>query len=368
MSGPYAVTRDAIRAAARTLLAEGTVSLLVGYERGSNGYRCRPSFAGRPEDVERLEWDPTCSNNLAVYLPDLFRRPPLQKGRQTPPPRIGFVAKACDLRSIVALVKERQAPRENLVLIGVPCTGMVDERKVRDAVGGAEIASFADDGESVAVRTREGAELRFEREAVLQEACRCCQHPAPQGADITIDGPSRAPAGPGDELVKDIERLSSAERWKRFSAEMSRCIRCYACRQACPTCYCRECFAEQNNPAWIGVGAERTDVSIFHLVRIFHQAGRCVECDACVRACPMGIDLRIWTKKIAADVRALYGFTPDFDPSTKPPLVTFKEDDAQEFITEPGAGGAHGPDGAEGGGGTSAGHGGMDAAPNGGGR
>jgi hypothetical protein len=51
----------------------------------------------------------------------------------------------------------------------------------------------------------------------------------------------------------------------------------------------------------------------------------------------MGIDLRTWTKKIAADVRALYGFTPDFDPSTKPPLITFKEEDVQEFITEPGA-------------------------------
>jgi ferredoxin len=87
----------------------------------------------------------------------------------------------------------------------------------------------------------------------------------------------------------------------------------------------------------MGVGAERTDVSIFHLIRIFHQAGRCVECDACVRACPMHIDLRPWTKKIAADVRELYGFTPDFDLERKPPLATFKEDDPQSFITEPGA-------------------------------
>jgi formate dehydrogenase subunit beta len=337
-AGAYAAIRDAIRTAARPLLAERKVSLLVGYERGSAGYRCRPSFVALAEDVDRFEWDSTCSNNLAVYLPGLFQRPPQKKGQETPLPRIGFVAKACDLRSIVALVKERQAPRENLVLIGVPCTGMVDERKVREAVGGAELASFSDDGTTVTVRTSEGAEHRAERESVLQEACRCCQFPLPVGADITVEGPSRAPADPGDGLVKDVEKLAPAERWKRFSAEMSRCIRCYACRQACPTCYCRECFAEQNNPAWIGAGAERTDVSIFHLVRIFHQAGRCVECDACVRACPMGIDLRTWTKKIASDVRALYGFTPDFDPSTKPPLVTFKEDDAQEFITEPEAG------------------------------
>ena len=111
--GAYAAIRDAIRVAGRSLLAEGKVSLLVGYERGSNGYRCRPSFAARAEDVDRLEWDSTCSNNLAAYLPGLFQRPPQKKGQETPLPRIGFVAKACDLRSIVALVKERQAPREN---------------------------------------------------------------------------------------------------------------------------------------------------------------------------------------------------------------------------------------------------------------
>ena len=106
------------------------------------------------------------------------------------------------------------------------------------------------------------------------------------------------------------------------------------------------------------MGAEQTDVSIFHIVRIFHQAGRGAECDACVHACPMGIDLRTWTKKIASDVRALYGFTPDFDPSTKPPLITFKEDDAQEFITEPGAG--HGGAGHSGALDEGAGHGGVD--------
>ena len=74
---------------------------------------------------------------------------------------------------------------------------------------------------------------------------------------------------------------------------------------------------------------------IFHIIRIFHQAGRCVECDACVRACPMGIDLRSLTKKIAADVRGLFGFTPGFDAETRPPLLTFREDDEQGFISEP---------------------------------
>ena len=33
-----------IRAAARTLLGEKKVDVLVGFERGSDGYRARPAF------------------------------------------------------------------------------------------------------------------------------------------------------------------------------------------------------------------------------------------------------------------------------------------------------------------------------------
>jgi ferredoxin len=138
-----------------------------------------------------------------------------------------------------------------------------------------------------------------------------------------------------DAAVRQFAQLDRESRWKNFEAEISRCIRCYACRQACPTCYCTECFAETNKPAWIGATAEITDTMIFHLIRIFHQAGRCVECDACVRACPMGIDLRPFAGKIALDVREMFGFTPGFDLETPPPLITFKDDDQQGFITEP---------------------------------
>jgi formate dehydrogenase subunit beta len=322
----------------------------VGFEPGSAGnLRSRPSFAASPEEADRLVWDSTCSNNLATYLPTLFQRPPQKKGAATPLPRVAFVVKGCDMRSIVALVKERQAPRENLVLIGVPCTGMVDAGKLVQAAGGQAVVSLEDGGAgAVAVQTADGRALSVEREQLLQDACLSCRFPSPQGADIAVEGPARQPCDDGDALAKEIASLPIEERWQRFSAEMSRCIRCYACRQACPTCYCTECFAEQNSPAWIGVGAERTDVSIFHLIRIFHQAGRCVECDACLRACPVGIDLRPWTKALAADVRSLYGFTPDFDLEGKPPLATFRDDDPQEFITEPGkpaaSGGAGGAD------------------------
>jgi formate dehydrogenase subunit beta len=328
-----------IRRIARELFDGKRVDLLVGFEKGSDGYRSRPVFIESAEGADRLTWDATCSQNLAVYLPSLFRREPQKKGPESAAPRVAFIAKACDLRSLFALVKEKQAPRENLFIIGVPCKGLIDSRKlekvVMDRAGGVEVTELADGEETIHVHTADGRTFSFAREPLVQDSCLDCQFPAPKGADVSIEGLARQVRDNGSTLLKEFARLSETERWQKFREEISRCIRCYACRQACPMCYCTECFAETNNPAWIGVTTELTDTMIFHIVRIFHQAGRCVECDACVRACPMGIDLRPFTKKIAADVQELFGFTPGFDLETPPPLVTFREDDQQGFITEP---------------------------------
>jgi ferredoxin len=328
-----------IRRIAREMFDGKRIDLLVGFEKGSDGYRSRPVFIESAEGADRLTWDATCSQNLAVYLPSLFRREPQKKGVESAPPRVAFVAKACDMRSLIALVKEKQAMRENLIIIGVPCTGVIDARKlekvVMDRAGGAEVTELVDGEETICVHTADGRNLSLTREPLVQDACLDCQFPVPQGADVLIEGPGRPVGDNSGSLLKEFAELSETERWQKFQGEISRCIRCYACRQACPMCYCTECFAETNNPAWIGVTTELTDTMIFHIVRIFHQAGRCVECDACVRACPMGIDLRPFTKKIAADVRELFGFTPGFDLETPPPLVTFREDDQQGFVTEP---------------------------------
>ncbi|HVO37754.1 MAG TPA: 4Fe-4S dicluster domain-containing protein [Spirochaetia bacterium] len=315
------------------LFEKGRIDVLVGFEKGNDGYRSRPAFVKSAEQAQKLTWDSTCSQNLAVYLPGIFRSDGKVAQAQKPP-RAAFVTKACDLRSIIALVKEKQAPRESLTLIGMPCRGMIDARKAAGAAG-ADILRLEDQNDRVEMTLADGRTVSMDRETIVQDACRDCCFPSAEGADITVEGACRSPAASEDSAVREFEKLPVEERWKKFSTEMSRCIRCYACRQACPTCYCTECFAETNSPAWVGVTTELTDTMIFHLIRVFHQAGRCVECDACVRACPEGIDLRPFTKKIAADVRAMFGFTPGFDVETPPPLVTFAEDDGQDFISEP---------------------------------
>ncbi len=357
-----------IKDIAKDLFEKEKIDLFIGYEEATVPLKSRPCFihskvgvadraaspidsAASPADtlvesaagsvetlVDTLVWDSFCSNNLAVFLPKLFETDPRSRRKDPPPkPKIGIVAKGCDLRSITTLIKERQVPRDHVVLIGVPCQGMIDRTKVEALLGGDEIISSDEKDGVLTVNTQKGETRNIEREEVLQECCVECRFPLPlpESTDILIAGQAKSPGDGGYARVQEFEAKTLKQRWDYFQQEMSKCIRCNACRQACPTCWCKECFADQDDLRWIGVSTEQSDTMIFHLIRIFHQAGRCVECDACYRACPMGVDLRTFTKKIVKDVDELFAYVPDFDPEGLPPLSTFKEGDSEEFITEP---------------------------------
>ena len=100
-------------------------------------------------------------------------------------------------------------------------------------------------------------------------------------------------------------------------------------------CSCKTCLLDQTRPRWIGASTDISDVTIYHLVRAFHMAGRCTECGACARACPMGIDTRLLTRKMGQEVEDLYGYRPGEDVDATPVLSAFAMDDAQDFLTEP---------------------------------
>ena len=134
------------------------------------------------------------------------------------------------------------------------------------------------------------------------------------------------------QRYEEFESWSADERWAYFTREFERCIRCYACREACPVCYCTECFVDQSQPDWFGKSDDLSDVMAFHLVRIYHVAGRCLDCGACDRACSMHIDLRTLGRKLEKDVRELFEYEPGMDVESAPLLGTFRPDDPQAFI------------------------------------
>ena len=308
---------EAIRQEARRLLTDGGVQAVIGFAEGTLPMRTAPFFARKVEDAERLIWGPYCENNLARYLREW-------KGK-----KVAIVAKGCDTRSIVALMAEHQLMRDQVAIIGVPCEGMLDRRIVARRVPG-EVLSTRQEGQDVIVEGLRFS-VRLPRRELLYRSCATCLHPNPVLSDVLLGEPVAIWNEDPYAYVREMESKPAQERAAYFASEAGRCIRCYACRQVCPMCYCEECFVDHTTPRWIESGVTPAGLQGWQIGRAYHLTGRCVDCGACERACPEEIDLVYLNGKLNKDVRELYGFETGVQVDELPPLAVFLPEEGPDF-------------------------------------
>jgi ferredoxin len=277
-----------------------------------------PHFAKTPEDVENLVWDSNCGINLANYLTN----------RQE---KIGIIAKGCDSRNIVTHIIENKIKREQLTIIGVPCKGMIDKRKI-NAMFAGEIHRVVESEDKITVTGNDFEEVLTNKD-VLQQNCSVCIHRNPVIYDeLVADLVEEQTGVERYEDVNKIEALKPEDKNKFFNDLLNPCIRCYACRNACPLCYCPTCFVDESRPQWVGKSQEAADVKTFHFLRAFHCAGRCTDCGACERSCPVGINMRVFTKKLEKDCLDLFDWEAGMSLDVRPPLDTYQPGDPDDFI------------------------------------
>ncbi|MFH1784773.1 MAG: 4Fe-4S dicluster domain-containing protein [bacterium] len=284
----------------KELLKTKQIEVLIGYGRASDGISATPIFIETEEEVEKLVWDSHCVYNLANYLRDF------------PQKKMGIIAKGCDVKSILVLIQENQLKRENVLIIGIECSGVIDEKKL------------GDDKESL-------GEIGFD------QRCAKCKPAIPQLYDILIaqkDKKTHTKEEQEDlyEPVRKFEAKSIQEKFNFWQEEFSRCIRCYACRQICPMCYCPKCVADQASPVWFSRQTNFEGNFSWNITRAMHLAGRCIDCGECERACPVGIPLRDINKKIEKDVKELFNYEAGTDTEQKPLFSSFGKDDPEDFI------------------------------------
>jgi ferredoxin len=82
----------------------------------------------------------------------------------------------------------------------------------------------------------------------------------------------------------------------------------------------------------VGKGNDAADIWTFHILRAYHCAGRCTDCGACERSCPVGINMRLLTRKLEMDCSELFGWESGLSLDQRPALDTFKQDDPNLFI------------------------------------
>ena len=78
--------------------------------------------------------------------------------------------------------------------------------------------------------------------------------------------------------IEKIEAMSPAEKFAFFQKELSKCIRCNACRNVCPACSCRKCvFDSDKFDSAQKANVDSFEEKMFHIIRAFHVAGRCTD-------------------------------------------------------------------------------------------
>jgi len=299
-NGYYEAVTAAIRQEAKRLLESGEISAVIGYTPGRRKGSAQPVIVTDAAKAESLVFSASSVNNLALYLTKA-------KKEVTKSGRIAIVAKGCDLKALAGLMGESQLKRENLYIIGVACAG----------VHGANVQPATPLSP-----------------ATIARKCRECSVHTPEGTDFIAGTlPTLAPlsAIESEELAK-LEAMTPSERWAFWKEHLSRCIRCMACRQVCPFCYCEQCLCDRNRPQGVETTPRPAGNMGWHIVRAMHLAGRCAGCAECERSCPMDIPLNLLNRKMARELKELYGQEAGMQPQEKGPLAQYKEDDDQSFI------------------------------------
>ena len=308
-----------IQSIAKRILQECKVEMVIGFRKGTVPMMNEPVLIKTPEEVNLLHWDSHCGLNLCNYLT-----------KRTD--RVGIVANGCNSRNIVTHIIENQIKREQLYIVGIPCTGMIDHRAVKRAAGGKEILEVTEDNDSFTV-TGSGFQQAFQKKDFLRTNCAVCLHRNPVEYDEMVADPVPEQEGVDPfRDVKAIEQKSPDEKRSFFTQLISSCIRCYACRDACPLCYCPTCFVDESRPQWVGKSIDPVDTMTFHFLRAYHCAGRCTDCGACERVCPVGIPVRQFTKKLNKDAFDLFGWEAGISTDQRPPLDVYQVNDYNDFV------------------------------------
>ena len=306
------------------LLESGEVQRVVGWKKGDLGYNPEPAYFESAEALKDLVYDGFCGANLSKYMIKACEL----EGKTL------VLLKPCDTYSFNQLIKEHRISKDKIYVIGVGCKGKLDIEKIKamgikgiTAISGVEITDACD---TITIETVYGNKTVAYKDAML-ERCHVCKGKEHKVYDELFFDSAETDDGDRFAGVDYIESLSPEEKFEFFKKELSKCIRCNACRNVCPACSCRKCvFDSTKFDADRKANVDPFEESMFHIIRAFHVAGRCTDCGECSRVCPQGIPLHLFNRKFIKDINEFYGeYQAGAEVDERSPLTNFTFDDLE---------------------------------------
>lgn len=306
-----------------SLLESGSVTRVLGCRAGQFGYDVEPTVFHSVAEVENGSvWNPFCGINFSKYLLSETLK---ESGK------VLVFLKPCDSYGFNMLLAEHRVDRERVYAVGIPCDGMVDVYKLKELCGDG-IASVAfSDGRLTVDSIYSDEKMTVDTSLVLEERCVHCKSKKHVACDEIIGEEGEADPSHRFDEVRRIEAMSPSGRYAFWQSELSRCIRCNACRNACPVCTCEKCvFDNPKSGVENKAAANSFEEKLFHIIRAYHVAGRCTDCGECSRVCPQRIPLHLLNRKLIKDINELYGeYQAGAELGARAPLTDYTVDDAE---------------------------------------
>jgi len=315
------ITRKMLIDKAAELLQNGTVDRVLGWKNGEFAYDITPALFTDAEALEKdFVYNDFCGANFSKYLIAETRK---QGGK------VLVFLKPCDTYSFNQLLTEHRFDREKVYAVGIPCEGMADIEKVKKAVDGITAVDSKDD--KIVVTSLYDGDVELDAAAVMAECCIVCKSKKHVAYDELMGEEGEVLESARFDEVAKIEQMSADERFAFWQNELSKCIRCNACRNVCPACTCEKCvFDNPNSGVENKAAADSFEEKMFHIIRAFHVAGRCTDCGECSRVCPQNIPLHLLNRKFIKDINSFYGdYQAGAEVGSRAPLVNYTTDDLE---------------------------------------
>ncbi len=315
------INREILIKKAKELLSNNTVDRVFGLKKGEFCYDLTPCVFNNAEELEKdFVWNGFSGANYSKYL---------VKETEKSENKVLVFLKPCDTYSFNQLLTEHRFNREKVYAVGIPCEGMLDVNKVRKL--NENFTDVSQNGEEVTVSTLYDGEIKAERKDLLLERCLNCKSKKHVAFDELIGEDGEVLNSNRFDEVEKLEKMTADERFAFWQNELSRCIRCNACRDVCPACTCEKCVFDNADS-----GVENKAISdsfeekMFHIIRAFHVAGRCTDCGECSRVCPQGIPLHLLNRKFIKDINGFYGeYQAGAEVGNRPPVVDYTKEDIE---------------------------------------